>query len=68
MTPPVTPSKRVNAEKPVKGNDKETIPQAPYEIVHETKRATEIEVEGRTLKLTNREKVMYPRTGSQRAS
>jgi bifunctional non-homologous end joining protein LigD len=35
----------------------------PYEIVHETKRASEIEVEGRTLKLTNREKVMYPRTG-----
>ena len=35
----------------------------PYEILHETKRAVEIEVEGRTLKLTNREKVMYPRTG-----
>jgi bifunctional non-homologous end joining protein LigD len=34
-----------------------------YEVVHETKRATEIDVEGRTLKLTNREKVMYPRTG-----
>jgi bifunctional non-homologous end joining protein LigD len=35
----------------------------PYEVVHETKRAAEIEVDGRTLKLTNREKVMYPRTG-----
>ncbi len=35
----------------------------PYEILRETKRATEIEVEGRTLKLTNRAKVMYPRTG-----
>ncbi|HEY5046043.1 MAG TPA: DNA ligase D [Solirubrobacteraceae bacterium] len=37
--------------------------EAPYEILHESKRATEIEVEGRTLKLTNREKVLYPRTG-----
>ena len=37
--------------------------ERPYEIVHETKRATEIEVEGHTLKLTNREKVLYPRTG-----
>jgi bifunctional non-homologous end joining protein LigD len=35
----------------------------PYEILRETKRTTEIEVEGRTLKLTNRAKVMYPRTG-----
>jgi bifunctional non-homologous end joining protein LigD len=35
----------------------------PYEILRETKRATEIGVEGRTLKLTNRTKVMYPRTG-----
>ena len=34
-----------------------------YEIVHETKRAAEIEVAGRTLKLTNREKLMYPRAG-----
>jgi bifunctional non-homologous end joining protein LigD len=33
----------------------------PYKIVHETRRAAEIEVQGRTLKLTNREKVMYPR-------
>jgi bifunctional non-homologous end joining protein LigD len=35
----------------------------PYEVMRETKRAAEIEVDGRTLKLTNREKVMYPRTG-----
>jgi bifunctional non-homologous end joining protein LigD len=35
----------------------------PYEILKETKRAVEIEVQGRTLKLTNREKVMYPRSG-----
>ena len=51
--------------KAVKGNDKRDDPahKAPYEILRETKRATEIEVEGRTLKLTNREKVMYPRMG-----
>jgi bifunctional non-homologous end joining protein LigD len=36
---------------------------SPYEVVKETKRAVEIEVQGRTLKLTNRAKVMYPRTG-----
>jgi bifunctional non-homologous end joining protein LigD len=35
----------------------------PYEILKETKRAVEIEVQGRRLKLTNREKVMYPRSG-----
>ena len=35
----------------------------PYEILKETKRSVEIEVEGRTLKLTNREKVMYPQSG-----
>jgi bifunctional non-homologous end joining protein LigD len=44
-------------------NSDDHLPRAPYEIVRETKRATEIEVEGRTLKLTNRAKVMYPRTG-----
>jgi bifunctional non-homologous end joining protein LigD len=41
----------------------EPMTKAPYEVVHETKRAAEIEVQGRTLKLTNREKVMYPRSG-----
>jgi bifunctional non-homologous end joining protein LigD len=41
----------------------EPMTEAPYEVVHETKRAAEIEVQGRTLKLTNREKVMYPRSG-----
>jgi bifunctional non-homologous end joining protein LigD len=35
----------------------------PYEILHETKRTAEIAVAGRTLKLSNREKVMYPSTG-----
>jgi bifunctional non-homologous end joining protein LigD len=32
----------------------EPMTKAPYEIVHSTKRAVEIEVQGRTLKLTNR--------------
>jgi bifunctional non-homologous end joining protein LigD len=35
----------------------------PYEIVHTTKRHVEIEVEGRRLRLSNREKVIYPHTG-----
>jgi bifunctional non-homologous end joining protein LigD len=38
-------------------------PQAPYEVLHQTKRHTEIEVQGRTLRLSNREKVLYPQTG-----
>ena len=53
-------------EKDKKGNNKDDhLPEEkePYKIQRETKRATEIEVDGRTLKLTNRAKVMYPRTG-----
>jgi bifunctional non-homologous end joining protein LigD len=38
-------------------------PQAPYEVLRETKRHAEIEVQGRTLRLSNREKVLYPQTG-----
>jgi bifunctional non-homologous end joining protein LigD len=51
--------------KVTKENSKKGVrpPEKPYEIVHETKRAVEIEVEGRALKLTNREKVLYPRAG-----
>jgi bifunctional non-homologous end joining protein LigD len=37
--------------------------RVPYRIVRETGRAVEVEVEGRILRLTNRDKVMYPRTG-----
>jgi bifunctional non-homologous end joining protein LigD len=33
----------------------------PYGVLHETKRYTEIEVQGRTLRLSNREKVLYPK-------
>ena len=36
---------------------------APYEVLHETKRDAEIGVQGRTLRLSNREKVLYPRYG-----
>jgi bifunctional non-homologous end joining protein LigD len=49
------PSEAVQLEEPMT--------KPPYEIVRETKRAAEIEVQGRTLKLTNREKIMYPRSG-----
>jgi bifunctional non-homologous end joining protein LigD len=35
----------------------------PYRIVRETKRAAEVEVQGRTLKLSNRDKILYPRAG-----
>jgi len=37
--------------------------ERPYQVLHETKRYTEIEVQDRTLRLSNREKVLYPRTG-----
>jgi bifunctional non-homologous end joining protein LigD len=53
------------ARKSTKSNDRQDGParERPYEVVHETKRAAEIEVDGRTLKLTNRAKLMYPRAG-----
>ncbi len=47
----------------VRSKTGETAPERPYEVLHETKRYTEIEVQGRTLRLSNREKVLYPRTG-----
>ncbi len=33
----------------------------PYRVISQTKRFTEIETQGRRLRLSNREKVMYPR-------
>jgi len=62
---PVKAAKEKEKKKKKKGNNKDDhLPEGePYKILRETKRATEIEVEGRTLKLTNRVKVMYPRTG-----
>ena len=35
----------------------------PYEVLRETKRYSEIAVRGRTLRLSNREKVLYPDVG-----
>jgi bifunctional non-homologous end joining protein LigD len=35
----------------------------PYDVVHQTKRYTDVEVEGRRLRLSNREKTLYPRAG-----
>ncbi len=50
-------------QKKKENNKDDHLPKAPYEILRETMRVVEIEVERRTLKLTNREKVMYPHTG-----
>jgi bifunctional non-homologous end joining protein LigD len=38
-------------------------PTPPYEILRETKRHAEIATQGRRLRLSNREKVLYPKTG-----
>jgi bifunctional non-homologous end joining protein LigD len=35
----------------------------PYDVLHETKRYTEVAAQGRTLRLSNREKVLFPATG-----
>jgi bifunctional non-homologous end joining protein LigD len=37
--------------------------ELPYTVLHQTARHTEIEVEGVTLRLSNRDKVLYPQTG-----
>ncbi len=37
--------------------------ERPYEIVHTTKRHVEIDVEGRRLRLSNRDKLIYPDAG-----
>jgi bifunctional non-homologous end joining protein LigD len=45
------------------GSAGKTDREAPYTIVRETAQQAEVEAEGRTLKLTNRAKVLYPRAG-----
>jgi bifunctional non-homologous end joining protein LigD len=35
----------------------------PYDVLHQTKRYTEVLARGRTLRLSNRDKVLYPATG-----
>lgn len=52
-----------DAEEVVLEPAKQAIENQPYEVLHKTKRHTEIEVEGRTLRLSNSEKIMYPQTG-----
>jgi bifunctional non-homologous end joining protein LigD len=37
--------------------------KAPYEVLRETAKSAEVEVQGRTLKLSNRDKVLYPHAG-----
>jgi bifunctional non-homologous end joining protein LigD len=54
------PPREVRVETP---SPEDMTAQEPYEILHETKRTTEIEVAGRALKLTNRAKLMYPHNG-----
>jgi bifunctional non-homologous end joining protein LigD len=36
---------------------------APYRVLHETRTHTEIEAAGRELRLSNRDKILYPETG-----
>ncbi len=62
--------KGLRSDKPAKEVEIETPTAAaapgshgPYEVLRETKRYTEVDVQGRTLRLSNREKVFYPRTG-----
>jgi bifunctional non-homologous end joining protein LigD len=58
-----TAEERGTRGRSTRGSREHRPPEQPYEVVHATKRAVEIEIEGRTLKLTNREKLMYPRSG-----
>jgi bifunctional non-homologous end joining protein LigD len=44
-------------------SNKASPPTTSYKVLHQTKRHTEIEVQGRTLRLSNREKVLFPRSG-----
>jgi bifunctional non-homologous end joining protein LigD len=39
------------------------VAERPYEVVHTTKRHVEIEAQGRRLRLSNRDKVLYPDAG-----
>jgi bifunctional non-homologous end joining protein LigD len=55
--------KGLRCDKPAVEVKIETPLLAPYEVLRETKRYTEIGVEGRTLRLSNRDKVLYPDSG-----
>ncbi len=47
----------------VRGEPGAAVEERPYEILHTTKRHVEIEVGGRRLRLSNRDKVLYPDAG-----
>jgi bifunctional non-homologous end joining protein LigD len=55
--------KGLRSDKPAKDVEQETASVQPYEILHQTKRYTEVAAQGRTLRLSNREKVLFPATG-----
>ncbi len=55
--------KGLRSDKPTEQVEMEMPSAAPYEVLRETKRYAEIGVQGRTLRLSNREKVLYPDTG-----
>lgn len=54
---------RTRARTRARGSPSRATQHAPYEVVHETKRHADVEVEGRALRLSNRDKVLYPSTG-----
>jgi bifunctional non-homologous end joining protein LigD len=51
---------RARARTRARGSRLRAAQHAPYEVVRETKRHTDIEVEGRALRLSNRDKLLYP--------
>jgi bifunctional non-homologous end joining protein LigD len=71
-TPAEASRKRTRKGQPRGAASRDTVSETPrgasarsplYEILRETKRYTEIAVQGRTLRLSNRDKVLYPDTG-----
>ncbi len=55
--------KGLRGDKPAEQVEIEMSTAAPYEVLRETKRYTEIAAAGRTLRLSNRDKVLYPDSG-----
>lgn len=55
--------KGLRSDKPGDEVEREEAVDHPYRVVHETKRHADVEVAGRPLRLSNRDKVLYPRTG-----
>jgi bifunctional non-homologous end joining protein LigD len=57
---PVPPAPRRRSQRQAPKQAADGAPAAPYEVLGETKRHAEIAVQGRTLRLSNREKALYP--------